>query len=470
MYQLPRALPDELLLSRLIRFVTMSGVSSRTFLEHSFRSHKTSIHPFLTSGLSKIAQLCNEDADTLFREQTLAPLFCFFLPVHARYLQKMMFTNNGAKAFRASQLTSFGSGQSLGLKSCPLCVQEDISNFGVSYWHRSHQIPGVETCGHHGTILFFMELTKRQRIIKHLLPQCEADIQYSSNIEYMVASFSTDLMTLLAANRTTPKILDAYRSSLKEKGYITNGGRVRRKALMRDFCNFISTHRSTNYALIPRKQEDFRYLSQLLEEGGSHHPYRHLLFSTWLFSNAEQMFDSLNNSIIKHESTKTNSLASQEVLKQKCLALLKSGESLEQTSKKTGKSRCYLKRIALLNGISINLKPKFLTKQVINIIHSLAYLGFHRQEIAKRCNVGVGTVEQTISSKAGLVERRKQCHFESVRRKNRLKLLRYLARHSNSTRKDIKRDCNASFFWLYLNDRKWLEMQLPAQISPLGRY
>ncbi|MCY7296240.1 TnsD family Tn7-like transposition protein [Alteromonas sp. a30] len=470
MFQLPKAFPDEVLLSRLIRFVTISGVSSTTLLESSFSSKKTSIHPFLTSGLSRIAELCNEDVNVLLKEQTLAPLFCFYLPVHADYLQKMMLTNNGAKAFRASQLASFGSGQSLGLKSCPLCVQEDLSNYGVSYWHRSHQVPGVATCGYHGTVLSFLELTQRQRIIRQLLPQLETKIQYSPPVEYMVAAFSTQLLGLLTAENPVHKVTDAYRYYLNEKGYLTQSGRVRRQSLMHDFYKYISKHSSTNAALIPRKQDDFRYLSQLLDEDGSHHPYRHLLFGTWLFNSAKQVFAYLPKPILSNENTEPDNKYNQQAVEQECLALLKTGKSLAQIGRETGKSRCYLKRIALLNDISINLKPKLLTQKVINAICSLAYYGFHRREIAKRCGVGIGAVEQIISSRPGLVERRKQCRFESARRKNRVLLLRYLALHPESIRKDVKRDCNSAFFWLYLNDRAWLEEALPDKLHPSGRY
>ena len=103
-------------------------------------------------------------------------------------------------------------------------------------------------------------------------------------------------------------------------------------------------------------------------------------------------------------------------------------------------------------------------------ICSLAYYGFHRREIAKRCGVGIGAVEQTISSEAGLAERRKLCRFESARRKNRVLVLRYLALYPESMRKNVKRDCSSAFFWLYLNDKEWLEEALPDKLRPSGRY
>jgi len=39
------------------------------------------------------------------------------------------------------------------LRFCPLCAQEDKKQFGESYWHRLHQLPGVEVCPTHAVFL-----------------------------------------------------------------------------------------------------------------------------------------------------------------------------------------------------------------------------------------------------------------------------------------------------------------------------
>ena len=468
MYQLPKALPDELLLSRLIRFITISGISSSEFLQTCFGSKRISLHPFLTSGLSSIAKVCNEDANLLLKEQTLAPLFCFFLPAHSQKLNRMMFSNNGAKAFRASQLASFGSGRSLGLKLCPICVQHDLVTHGVSYWHRSHQVPGVDTCGYHGTDLFFHNLTQRQRLIKRLLPEHGIDIQYSSSIECKVARFSNRLLRLLETSDRIVKITDAYHYFLKEKGYLTHSGRVRRKVVMQEFCQCIANHSEKNPAIIPRGHTDFRYISQLLGSG-SHHPYRHLMFCTWLIGDVCKI-SSYSQELSVDIDCSAEKVSRKESIADKCLAFLKAGMSMANVSRETGKSRCYIKRLALLNNVRINLKPKLLTQPVVDAIYELAHSGFHRREIARRCNVGIGSVEQIISNSPGLTERRKLCHFESTRRKHRLLLFNHLNFNINATRKSVKNDCSAAFFWLYLNDREWLEKTFPKAKAPKGRY
>jgi hypothetical protein len=42
-------------------------------------------------------------------------------------------------------------------KFCPICTNEEISQYGVSYWHSSHQSLGALTCSVHHTALFSHE-------------------------------------------------------------------------------------------------------------------------------------------------------------------------------------------------------------------------------------------------------------------------------------------------------------------------
>lgn len=118
-------------------------------------------------------------------------------------------------------------------------------------------------------------------------------------------------------------------------------------------------------------------------------------------------------------------------------------------------------------GVKLNLKPKHLTVNHQQRIVRLAKLGVNRFRISQICGIGVGSVEQVISSEPGLVEMRKRGRQESKRRSCRAQILRYRERHPEAMRRDIKSDCNTAFFWLYHNDRKWLEHALPTPMASL---
>lgn len=56
---------------------------------------------------------------------------------------------------------------------------------------------------------------------------------------------------------------------------------------------------------------------------------------------------------------------------------------------------------------------------------------------------------------------RKRGKYESKRRRHKANLLRYIHADPTAIRQEIKRDCNAAFFWFYQNEKQWLEQTLP---------
>jgi hypothetical protein len=48
------------------------------------------------------------------------------------------------------------------LRYCPLCVAEDISEYGETYWHRKHQLPGSYYCTKHQARLVNSHITTKQ--------------------------------------------------------------------------------------------------------------------------------------------------------------------------------------------------------------------------------------------------------------------------------------------------------------------
>ncbi len=460
---LPNHFPDELLFSRLVRLITLSGEGGASFNRKVFDDSRKSIHPFLTAGLIQLAHSTGDCAEDLLYQQTLAPLFMFFLPNHALRLEQLMMSSEGAKVIRESQLPSFGGGNTIFLKWCPKCAELDLSLHGVSYWHRAHQIPGIIACHSHGILLGAFSLGARQRLSSGLLPDLSGGFCLASSAETKVAKFSAELLQMISNKIEYKDIATIYRDKLSDDGLVSYHRRIRMKALMVGFNRFLKGFETHANANLPHGVNDYKYISQLLECNSNHHPFRHLLFSTWLFGAPEFMLyyrrkdDVLE---IKNKNTKR-----ENPYEDICLKLLKKGFSLAKIYRLTGKSRCYLKRLATLNDINIVTKPRVLTEQLVRGILYLGRLGFHRKYIAIRYGIGVGSVEQVISSHPGLVEYRIKCHNESMHRRCILKILRFRQIKPESCRVDIKSGCNKEYHWLYLHDKSVLEAILPRKIT-----
>lgn len=449
-----------------MRHITLTGESAYSFSSRVFGSSRVSLHPFLTAGLSRIAEMSGEDADSLLVRQTLGPLFFFYLPKHASSLKEDLFRGYGARALRHSQLPSFGCGGSLFLKWCPRCVEQDIYERGVAYWHRVHQVPGLTACWLHQVRLMSTELKARQRLNEGLPTVVHCEAQVASSMENDVAMFSFCLLAQLEETKLGFDLEVKYRSRLNELGFITPNGSVRRKALMQALTYDLTMY-PMQMSLFPRHQTDYHYISELLSVGKNCHPFRHLLLGAWLFKSVDKMFQ-YSTPIEEVGSHQPKDLCREEI-KHHCLTLLREGYSLAAVYRKTGKSRCYLKRLAALHDIKLNLKPKQLDGELQQKIIKLAWLGVHRCRISELCSIGVGSVEQIISSEPGLTEWRKRCHWESKRRSSRASIARYLRQNRDALRRDVKCYCNVAFFWLYHNDRDWLEKSLPKATKPFPR-
>lgn len=434
-------------------------------------SERASFHPFLPAGIDRLASVTSESSLNIISQQTLAPLFIFFLPVHSQKLLNQMRCENASKAYRTSQLPSFSSGSTLHLKFCSICASNDIFRYGVAYWHRIHQVPGITACPYHGISLGATPLPHRQRLLPNMFPPATHDTFLASCIEVKLARFTDDLLCLLSKKMSSGNFIQAYRSELYLRDLITDNQRVRRKKLLADFFDDVQDYPASLEAPLPYNKHDYRYLSELLIPSSSRHPFRHLLFAAWLFKSASTF---IKASMMSENGELPDKLlipkdTSNKKVEATCLFLLREGYSLNAIYKQTGKSRCYLKRLALLNNIHINLNPKILSPTRCATIIRLARSGMHRKAIAERCQIGVGSVEQIIASTPGLSEHRRILHKQSVGRRYKVKILRYQQEHLTAIRKDYQIECNQAYHWLFNNNRDWLESVLPPPLKPAIR-
>lgn len=448
------ALSDETLYARLIRSLTVSGMKTERFLDALLGSPRASIHPYLTSNLNEIANACGEQPHILLRDQTLFPLFSFYLPSYRQAIDDDALS--AVSAWRACQLANFREHETLTLKYCPICAREDMRNYGLTYWHLNHQIPGIEACHLHSVWLIHVPLPERPHIAHGVCPYIETGMRECSEIAYQLSIFAVAMLDAIRNGSAEPP---DYHQSLKKKGFITSHGYVRRKALVAELFKLASKLEYPDFGLLPKAVDDFKYLSPLVKENASQHPFKHL-FLSFFIEHAETI------DVKAHPDNELNLVSNIDLIA-RCKMLLFQGLSMAEVSRRTGKSRCYLKRLALSENIPLNLKPRVLNENVCLRIINLARKGFHRREIAKRFEVSCGSVEMLISNQTGLVSHRKKCKFESRRRRYKHQLLLYIELHPQANRQQCKEKCNAAFFWLLNHEPTWLEEVLPAATPPI---
>nr|WP_233171235.1 TnsD family Tn7-like transposition protein [Enterobacter hormaechei] len=139
--------------------------------------------------------------------------------------------------------------------------------------------------------------------------------------------------------------------------------------------------------------------------------------------------------------------------------------SVSNLGREFNRSRCYIKTLIYkkyLRAFKRNTKINIFTELLIK---SMALRGFSLASIAEKNSLSQGTVSSVISSCYGLCSWRKKCKKDSLRRRHKQKILRFIHNQSGSiTRKLVKESCYASFYWLNKHENDWLNSCLPKAV------
>lgn len=191
-----KAFPGEILFSRLCRSLSVSGLPVQKFSRSLGLEARSSFHPFLTQHLTEIAETSHENAELLWAEQTLFPLWVWSMPGYAKALRQL--TGPPARLLWFYQLTGNHSSQRMQLHFCPVCAREDAMGYGVPYWHCEHQIPGVSICNRHRCRLMSRLVPPSPHIAVEFYPDKFNNIILCKNIENDFAIFARQILSRLA--------------------------------------------------------------------------------------------------------------------------------------------------------------------------------------------------------------------------------------------------------------------------------
>nr|WP_251140666.1 TniQ family protein [Rhodoferax sp. U11-2br] len=172
------------------------------------------------------------------------------------------------------------------LQYCPSCAREDQANWGESYWHREHHLPGVWICTRHWRQLRRTTIPVCQlRPWPDLLPsEVTASQLLRSKIDPFVKEVAQRSCRLLARTEISSVPCDRtwYRDQLLTKGLRSNNHQVSAKSLADWACASLGS-RVTHVGLLPQ-DEDFHWLSLMVRPrcGIPFVPLKHVIFQSLL--------------------------------------------------------------------------------------------------------------------------------------------------------------------------------------------
>jgi hypothetical protein len=155
----PPILPGETVLSHVMRIALLTGSPNLKPLAVRLFG-LSSIQPplIIPSNLTQYVRITEPvfiDVDEVVRKHTLYPILESFLSGPAKAAIESHFWNGGAAkgvyAYLGFTTKSPTSQPRLGM--CLKCVVENEALYGVAFWHREHQLPGLNSCGYHASPL-----------------------------------------------------------------------------------------------------------------------------------------------------------------------------------------------------------------------------------------------------------------------------------------------------------------------------
>ena len=301
--------PDELLYSSCARYhMKARNVSREPTVRDLFGNHQTNVAVDFPARIGYLAaQLPVEtySLDQLLDKNTLLPLYSPFMsPQRHREIREAMRGNGGREVYaRLGVLTANLLLEHL--RFCIVCVEDDRRLYRETYWHRIHQIPGIEVCPTHAVFLSDSKVPIRQRDKRHFFITAKQAVNELSSLSTsarfldlsnpehkQLLTLARDAFSLLAMPIGISDWAVLHRRYLRllfERSLATYQGAVRHAALATQFQNYYSS------GLLQRLGCELigshHWLHRILTDWKrSHSPRQHLLLMQFLKCRPKRFF------------------------------------------------------------------------------------------------------------------------------------------------------------------------------------
>lgn len=303
----PDPYPDELLYSACARYAQRVNYPNKK---------KVMTDLFEKRGLSAIVDFPNRidmllstiqnhvySADEIINKNTLFPFYEPFVNVgRANIIRQEMKTGkeNHLQTRLARNVNQIK--QPVFLRFCPICVEEDRTEFGETYWHRIHQLAGILICPKHKCFLQNSSVTwdrksssffhSAEKFIKTKKPIFTNNEDSAHQTLLFLAENAKWLLDQQNLSLECREIRERYHNLLLERGYAYYNGQVKNAKLHKEFNVFFS-QKLLNDLGCQIKSGGRNWLSRLTEKvlaNVLHHPIKHLLLLKFLGITAKELF------------------------------------------------------------------------------------------------------------------------------------------------------------------------------------
>lgn len=338
------------------------------------------------------------------------------------------------------------------LKACLTCMKNDEYRYGTTYWHLSHQLPGVTACPLHRKLL--MESSENRqwsRRLRWVLPD-ECTLIKNEDLEVSAASLAAlHSMSISAVELwklgpryhfDATKVAKIYQQAIRRFGTAQKGREAAAEGFAR-YCSVLQPHPS--FSALPRTQRGaIGFISQMARKPrGYCHPLKHLTLISWLFGHVEGFMAAYNklDELLKNSGSHDLQLLIPDTAVR---------EQAETYKRQSGAPR-----------------PKKIFVPIQQEILKVVKSGASKGEVCTRFDVSISTVNRLLRQNP---EVRLAASNEQLRKKReelRAVWLATVDERPTASAKTVRKQIPKVYAWLYRNDRTWLLSQ--CMILPCGR-
>lgn len=303
--------PDELLYSVCARYSDLIEYPNRTTATNDF---------FGDDQVSAVVDLPNRlnyleaalppnhlyTIDEFIDDNTHFPLYAPFLsPERARIVRSEMRGNGDNHIQERLGISACRIPKQDWLRFCPECVAYDKQEWNETYWHRIHQISGIDVCPEHA--LFLEESTVRRHNSRNSGAAFSAESAVHNTLARPINLSDRNHKIKLDIARSAAWLLkwrgeplgrqvlrERYYNSLLRQGLAYYNGQIRTSLLVSKFLEFYPKEILVGLGC-EIKRPHTSWLMRLLYSSKTevtHHPLRHILLILFLGYTVEEFFNS----------------------------------------------------------------------------------------------------------------------------------------------------------------------------------
>lgn len=485
----PRFYDDELLYSTISRYHTASGNQNyKITLEEMFNCNKQV--PILEFA-SNLSELINNlpanfeiESKNIVQKHTMFPLYSTFLPeIRKQSIIKTMLYDDGRGLKTKIGMIAGSICKKDDLMYCPLCSKEEYEKHGESYFHRLHQAQGVLICPIHRCFLKRYPLRrKNQSRIKYIKFDnsiLDENVEYAARSDDMLIKIAKNVEYILnndLNNYNQEKVHKKYMELLQKKGFLSFNNRIKQREIYEKFTCYFGEDLLNALQSSVDYNNEYNWLKVLLRNSKRVvHPLRQILFIMFISENTKEFFsdDTHEDNIqrypcLNHFCENYNKLNIDDY---KITADYKTRDPIITIKCTCGfvYSRRLCKDIYTVGRIK---EYGELWEQ--NLYNLLIEKKYNMRTLAKMMKCDSKTIVR-YADKLGVrrlvntsmdIEYREQSKLNNTvvdSKEYKENILNYIITSNNVSIKNIKTHLYKQYMWLYRNDKKWLDENLPPK-------